>query len=101
MWRHNKGRVHRSKEYLQWIEDASWLIAATRPKMITGDCSLTITARPKDGRLRDAGNYEKPIGDLLEACRVVGNDRQFIELHIYRLPPSGGIHDVIVEVKEL
>ena len=101
IWRKSGNRMHKSKAYNDWLEACSWVICSQRPVPIKGDAKMTIWMRPKDYRVRDLDNSFKPIGDLMERCRVVINDAQFTELHAYRMAPSGGVHDLVVEVVSL
>jgi hypothetical protein len=36
LWWSNRGRVHRSAEYEQWLNDAGWILKAQHPVAIPG-----------------------------------------------------------------
>lgn len=74
LWRSNRGRVHRSPEYLAWLEAAGWLLLSQKPGGVSGNYKISINAVRPDKRRRDLGNLEKPISDLLVKHGVVDDD---------------------------
>ena len=102
MWRRSGHRIHKSTEYMKWMEASQRIIyplTQNKPKL-EGDLRVIIEARPKDYRIRDLDNYAKPIIDCMEGLVFI-NDRQVVEIIMRRIPPDGGLHDVLVEVEEL
>ena len=98
IWRVTKtGRTYKAPEYVSWLKTAGWEVhlQRSRKEPITGPVSLTITL-PK-GTRGDVDNRVKPVGDLLEACGIVANDRQISTSTITR---GTGEH-CVVELKEL
>jgi len=100
IWRHGKGRVYRSPEYLSWKEYNSYRVCPV-PKLLEGDIKVSIWLRPKDGRVMDCDNAIKPTIDLLETCQVFRNDGQVVEIRAYKMKPNGKVYDLLVEVEEL
>jgi Holliday junction resolvase RusA-like endonuclease len=97
LWRHDKGRVHRSKEYDQWRHDAGWTLKEQKPPSIAGWCSIRLSASIP-ARRRDLDNLMKALLDLLVAYRVIENDADVagIEARWDRTVPAGRVH---VEVR--
>ena len=74
LWRTWRGRVHCSKRYATWRENAGWELVTQRPKPITGPVSVTIAAGRPDRRRRDVDNLPKAILDLMVAHRLIDDD---------------------------
>lgn len=76
IWRQGQGRVHKSKEYQDWLALAAWEIRAQLgpKKVITEPFKLTIRVNRPDRRKRDLDNLLKPILDLLGHYGLIEND---------------------------
>ena len=78
VWRSNRGRVHKSKKYTDWLAEAwgCWLEQkpAQKVKSIKGRYTLEIILSPPDKRLRDLGNYDKGLSDFLQTHGIIEND---------------------------
>lgn len=66
-------RRARSPEYSQWLRAAGWDVRRQMIGIRPIECRYDMEIHVPISR-RDTGNWEKPIGDLLEACGVVTND---------------------------
>lgn len=78
IWRSNRGRVHRSKEYSAWRDAAYWLIRrATNGAQMVGPVHVLIDISHK-GR-GDADNKIKPVLDaLVHALAIGGDDKKHV-----------------------
>lgn len=78
MYRHDRGRVHKSSEYKAWVKEAGyhWLIQKRKVpvKYILGRYVLEVLVYPPDNRMRDLGNLEKALSDFLQDMGIVQND---------------------------
>lgn len=74
LWRSNRGKVHRSKAYMAWLQQAGqeWLLQKkNQPQTISGRFSAQIIlARPNDKRRRDLDNFSTKA--ILDLCKVHG-----------------------------
>jgi Holliday junction resolvase RusA-like endonuclease len=62
---------------------AGWEIAAQRPDRFPPGTAIAVTIKAgKARRGRDLDNLSKAIGDLLQAHRVVANDRDIADIRI-------------------
>jgi Holliday junction resolvase RusA-like endonuclease len=88
----------RSAEYVAWVKEAGWTLAAQKPPKVFGRVSLTIdVAEPKTKRAMDLANREKAVTDLLVAHRIIqGDDQRYVrELHMrWRADISGVIVNI-------
>lgn len=73
------GRVGLTPRYKAWRDAAGWelkrQIAGIPPILCRYDLELVVPAG-----LYDTDNFCKPIGDLLQACGMVSNDRNLHDL---------------------
>lgn len=102
LWRHEHGRRKRSAEYAAWLREAGWEVKRQYTGRPAISCRFNIEIQVPISR-RDTGNWEKPIGDLLEMCGVVTNDgnahrltvtpmqREDCAVAIYELPDMGNV----------
>ncbi|RCL03036.1 MAG: crossover junction endodeoxyribonuclease RusA [Candidatus Tokpelaia sp. JSC189] len=67
-----KGR-HRTARYKAWVREASLCVGEVHRKAMSAYSLLIVLKRP-DRRMRDLGNYEKAISDLLVSHGVVRDD---------------------------
>lgn len=76
IWRQGKGRVHKAKEYTDWIALAAWEIRAQLgpKKVITQPFKLELRVNRPDKRKRDLDNLLKPILDLIAHYGLIEND---------------------------
>lgn len=78
IWRSNRGRVHRSKAYTAWLQQAGlqWLSQKkNQPKGISGRFKAYIVfAEPKNKRRRDVDNLHKAILDFCKSHGLVKDD---------------------------
>ena len=89
MHRTFKGRVIRSERYRRWREDATDVLAAIGgPRGIAGPVRLELELRPGTRRAFDLDNRVKPVQDVLAAVGVIRDDRQVVDLHVWRGPQA-------------
>lgn len=70
-------RRFRTAEYLAWVKEAGWRLAAQRPPLMAGRVSLLLEVEePKTARRQDVCNREKACIDLLVSHRVIQSDDQ-------------------------
>ncbi len=78
VWRSNRGRVHRSKEYTDWIAVSYglWMQqrGAQKLKSIKGHYTLKIILNAPDNRQRDLDNLIKAPSDFLQSAGIIEND---------------------------
>jgi Holliday junction resolvase RusA-like endonuclease len=74
LWRSNRGRVHRSRRYLAWLQAAGWELKLRRPRKIPDPVAIRIAAgRPISKR--DLDNIAtKAMLNLLTAHKVIADD---------------------------
>jgi len=77
-----------SRDGRAWKKKALQLVAMQRPGALTGDVEIVLEVYFKDRR-RDLDNAAKPLLDLLQAARVIENDRQVVDLHMMRRVDKG------------
>ena len=91
LWRSNRGRVHRSKEYTDWIKraDALWLTQKRNaPKEPIVRFNAEISLVPPDNRRRDGDNLAKAALDFLKRIEVIADDSGAVKTTIEMLPPG-------------
>lgn len=91
-----KKRV-RSPEYSAWLRDAGWEVRQQMVGVPRIDCRYNLEIQVPVSR-RDTGNWEKPIGDLLQAVGCVSNDGN---LHRLTVLPVAGRTDCAVALTPL
>jgi crossover junction endodeoxyribonuclease RusA len=79
LWRSGRGRVYRSKEYVQWCEQADMAVMATkgpgRLSKINGAFEVSVLLSTKGRRGRDGDNFSsKAVLDWLQSRDIVRND---------------------------
>jgi len=74
MWGYGRGRVYKSDEYKNWIEESLTQINAQNPGSILGPYRLTLQFR-RDATRMDSDNLIKATNDILQRAGVVLNDR--------------------------
>jgi crossover junction endodeoxyribonuclease RusA len=76
IWRQGHGRVHKSKEYQDWLALSAWEIRAQiGPKqVITEPFKLELRVNRPDKRKRDLDNLLKPVLDLIGHYGLIEND---------------------------
>lgn len=74
LWRSNRGRVHKSVRYSEWLNEAAWEAKSQRAGKIKGTYKLSITAARPDKRKRDLDNLFKPVSDLLKSIGAIEDD---------------------------
>ena len=81
LWRSGRRCVHRSPEYVAWLEEAGWHLAIQRPGKITGHYKLHVDVERPDNRRRDLdGVAFKAISDLLVHHGIIRDDSDAIEI---------------------
>ena len=75
IWRTAGKRVYRSKRYMEWLEEAAGMAIGQRQGGIKGPYKISIDAVRPDKRVRDLGNLEKPISDLLVQIGTIEDDK--------------------------
>lgn len=84
-----RGGRARSPEYLQWQNDAGWLIKARQPRATKGPVAILIEAPVN--RKRDIDNIQKPVIDLLVKLGLIDDDRWVDDLRIVRTIGRGNM----------
>lgn len=75
LWRVGKGgKMYKSKEYTDWLEEAGWFCREQTKNIIIGQYLLHIAAVKPDRRKRDLDNLLKATSDLLERMKIIEND---------------------------
>lgn len=84
IWRVARGRIHRSTEYLDWIETATRIIRddGIEPNAVSGRYWLSL-AIPFGDRA-DADNRLKATSDLLVKLKLVPDDRYMDVAYVMR-----------------
>lgn len=90
-----KRRV-RSREYNAWLHAAGWELKRQIIGIQPIACRYNMEIQVPISR-RDTGNWEKPIGDLLEACGAVTNDGNVHRLTVLPMART----DCAIELIEL
>jgi Holliday junction resolvase RusA-like endonuclease len=85
LWRSVNGRVIKSKQYREWIEEAGYELLAQRPKAIDGPYNLGIFVNP--GMRGDIDNRIKGVLDLLVTHGVTADDSKANSILIERIGP--------------
>lgn len=70
--RGGKPAIVSTKEYLEWIGEAGWMLNAQRPGMVEGPYCITMKISRKSRA--DLDNV-KAVSDLLQTQGVIENDR--------------------------
>jgi crossover junction endodeoxyribonuclease RusA len=74
LWRSNRGRVHKSRKYVDWLLAAGLKVRSQKPGKIEGQYKISIQAVRPDKRRRDLDNALKPVSDLLKSLGVIEDD---------------------------
>jgi crossover junction endodeoxyribonuclease RusA len=74
LWRSAKGRVFKSRAYVDWLLEAGLQAKSQRAGSIKGPYKLSVTAARPDKRKRDIDNLLKPISDLLKSIGAIEDD---------------------------
>lgn len=84
IWKPGGGRAFKKSDaYKQWLTAAGWEVLSARAKPIPGRFHLLLTL----GQQRaDIDNRLKPICDVLQAQRVISNDRHMQRVAIQVRP---------------
>jgi crossover junction endodeoxyribonuclease RusA len=82
IWRRSGKRIHRSTQYVDWLEAEGWNIINQRQGGVSGPYRLAIFAVRPDRRRRDIDNLLKPLNDLLVSVGVVDDDSDAQSIHL-------------------
>ena len=74
LWRMGRGKMFRSPQYMDWLDDCLYLIRRQEIAPIKGAYKLVVCVRRPDKRRRDIDNYLKSLSDLLQKAGVVEDD---------------------------
>lgn len=77
LWRSDRGRVHRSKRYVNWLRSAGWELKTRKPPTLKGAVKIEIRAGHSAA---DLDNLFKALLDLLVAHQVLADDKQVCEI---------------------
>ena len=95
LWRFSHDGVHASQEYVRWLKQCGPLVALQAGGYrVPYRFHLRITLGEQR---KDLDNNAKPIGDLLQRCRVITNDKHMRRL-VLDIDPERTTGDVLVEV---
>ena len=79
LWRVGKGgKMYKSKEYTDWLEEAGWMCREQTKDLINGSYLIHIAAVKPDKRKRDLDNLLKATSDLLQRMHIIENDSDCI-----------------------
>lgn len=102
VWRSNRGRVHLSQEYQQWIRDATveWYRQkrGLSTRSISSGYVMELVATPPDKRHRDLGNLEKAASDFIQRAGIVANDSLARKITIEWADPPYAIPCIVLTV---
>lgn len=75
LWRAGRGRVYRSKKYVDW-QDLCFLELSKQecPKTFTVPVSVELSVGRPDNRKRDLDNLIKPVFDILQKAEILEDD---------------------------
>lgn len=92
LWAYGRGRVFKSDEYKNWLNDAGLMLNTQHPGTVLGPYKLAIQLRQGGTRI-DLDNAVKPINDLLQKSGVIENDKHCKQISL-RWVTSGydGLH---------
>lgn len=74
LWRSARGKVFRSRKYVDWLTAAGLEAMAQRAGSVRGPYKISITAARPDKRKRDLDNLLKAISDLLKSIGAIEDD---------------------------
>jgi len=74
LWRRSGKRIHRSTQYVEWLERAGWHVIQQRQGGIKGPYAISIQAVRPDKRRRDLSNTLKALEDLLQSVGTIEDD---------------------------
>lgn len=101
LWGIAQGRMIKTAEYAAWLTEAGYHVATQKPGRIRGPYAMRITAGRPDNRKRDLDNLAKPIGDLLQASRVIENDCDCQRLSMEWVSGLSGVRVSLVATNEV
>ena len=84
IWTPVGSRMVRSKAYRAWLTSAGWELQAARQASIAGRYNLTVYL--PEAMPGDIDNRCKALSDVLEAHRIIENDRLCWSLIVHRMP---------------
>jgi crossover junction endodeoxyribonuclease RusA len=99
LWRRSGKRVYLDARYVAWRRTAGWELQAQRPDRFPPGAQVAVTVKVgKAKRARDLDNLSKAICDILQAHRIVANDRDITDI---RLTWDAGVEPgkVLVELR--
>lgn len=82
-----KGRA-KSDRYATWINAAGWSVKEQKQSPVRGWYRLTILLYEADDKIRDPGNMEKCVSDLLVRHGLVDDDHKCVGISIERYKAS-------------
>lgn len=100
LWRSGRGRVYRSKKYMDWIHEAGWHIKLAKFSMIEGEFSASIVLNPPDKRRVDLDGRIKAILDLAQTHHLIEND-YLCRLLVVAYGPEGAIPGACLTLKSM
>jgi crossover junction endodeoxyribonuclease RusA len=84
-----KGRVA-TPRYKAWTEESLWSLKAQKPRQFAGEVSIYVGLVAPDKRIRDAGNCDKAIMDVLVKAGVIKDDsNRYVKRVTYEWRPEG------------
>ena len=78
IWRADRGRVHRSKVYLDWLKDAGmqWLMQRReQPRHISGNFKAILVLDKTQRGTKDADNRIKATLDFCKEHQIIEDDK--------------------------
>ena len=84
LYRMGRGRIYKTEKAYDWQTSEGWKMkmAWGGKKPLQGPLRFDMTIYYK--RDRDLDSSEKLIWDTLQGTRVIENDSQFVEKHVYK-----------------
>jgi Holliday junction resolvase RusA-like endonuclease len=88
--------VTSSTAYGTWHANASLQLLPQRPPSpLTGSLALTLHLYLKGKLDQDLDNAAASVMDLFQDCGVIENDKQIVELHLYKHPGQPDFRAII------
>lgn len=102
IWRGGKGRVFKSRKYVDWITEAGLTLSAQlKGKRVPGFVGVVIKCVKPDRRKRDISNLIKATEDLLVSMNVIDDDSLVQRLEIEWVPVGAPMQIWVIATREV
>lgn len=99
-WRYNRGRVHRSKEAVNYINLVATFKRGRQSTFGSDKVQVFMRFYPPDHRKRDVDNMAKIPNDALKAAGYFDDDSQIIDCLLQKRLPSKDNPRIEVRVRQ-